>query len=176
MTIPFAILWQVRIPLRKKLFLAGLFSFVFVTMIFAILRVTLINSFSRQPDPSWAYMWTSIEQNTGSHFRVSHYGEFPLTLSAIVVACLGSFRTLFVQDKPVVGPSYSIREASIKRFRHNKPKHPLEQSISMGDYSITDMADSGGPQSNITSSTNERKREYVRQPSQSSESPIVLRV
>ncbi|KAF1969287.1 hypothetical protein BU23DRAFT_363246, partial [Bimuria novae-zelandiae CBS 107.79] len=78
MTIPCAILWRVKIPLKQKLALLGLFSLVMITSLFAILRVALIQKFSKQPEPTWAYMWTSLEQNM-----------------AIIVACLGTFRTLF---------------------------------------------------------------------------------
>src|SRR5438105_4661386 len=42
-TIPFVILWQVRIPLTKKLALTGIFSLVVITVAFAILRVMLIS-------------------------------------------------------------------------------------------------------------------------------------
>ncbi|XTI93063.1 hypothetical protein V2W45_1249156 [Cenococcum geophilum] len=105
-TIPFAILWQVRIPLTKKLALTGIFSLVVITMVFAILRVTLISKLTKQPDTSWSYMWSSIEQNI-----------------AIVVACLASFRILFTQDQRITGgPKYSFREASRNIIGRKKPR------------------------------------------------------
>ena len=123
-TIPFVILWQVRIPLTKKLALTGIFSLVVITMLFAILRVTLISKLTKQPDTSWSYMWNSIEQNI-----------------AIVVACLASFRALFTQDQRITGgPRYSFREASRNIIGRKKPRHPLHQSISMDDTSAIDTA------------------------------------
>lgn len=40
----------------KKLALTGIFSLVVITMVFAILRVTLISKLTKQPDTSWSYM------------------------------------------------------------------------------------------------------------------------
>ncbi|OAL45509.1 hypothetical protein IQ07DRAFT_211093 [Pyrenochaeta sp. DS3sAY3a] len=120
LSIPFVILWHVRIPLTKKLALASLFSLVLITILFAILRVALITNNSKQPETSWMYLWTSVEQNM-----------------AIIVACLGTFRTLFVQDKPYVGPSYSLRQIS-RNIRHRKKhKHPLDETITLGDLEAT---------------------------------------
>ena len=123
-TIPFVILWQVRIPLTKKLALTGIFSLVIITMVFAILRVTLISKLTKQPDTSWSYMWSAIEQNI-----------------AIIVACLASFRTLFTQDQRIMGgPKYGFREVSRNIISRKKPRHPLHQSISMDDTSAIDIA------------------------------------
>ena len=62
MTIPASILWNVRISLRRKLALFGIFSLTVVTMVFAIVRVVVITARSKEPDQSWLYMWSSIEQ------------------------------------------------------------------------------------------------------------------
>lgn len=70
MTIPSHLLWRVRISTKKKLALFGIFSLVIITMIFAIVRTAVISSLTRQPDTSWSYMWSSIEQNVGM-FNVS---------------------------------------------------------------------------------------------------------
>jgi hypothetical protein len=45
--------------------LIGIFSLTVITTLFAIVRVTVISSLTRQPDPSWAYMWSAIEQCIG---------------------------------------------------------------------------------------------------------------
>ncbi|CAI6336754.1 unnamed protein product [Periconia digitata] len=117
MSIPFTILWHVRVQAKKKLALLGLFSLVMITALFAILRAALVTKYSRQPEPSWLYIWTAVEHSM-----------------AVIVACLGTFRGLFVhEDKPLIGPAYSVREYSRKLFARNKPKHPLEESISMDD-------------------------------------------
>ena len=55
-------LWKVQISLRQKLGLAAIFSITVIIMIFAIIRVVLVSSLSQQPDQTWLYMWSAIEQ------------------------------------------------------------------------------------------------------------------
>lgn len=109
LSIPTSLLWKVKISLRRKLALMGIFSLVIITMVFAIVRVAVISSESRQPDTSWSYMWSCIEQ-----------------VIAIIVACLASFRTLFKQPdsrpQPLkhIPPSHNARNLflrSNKRIR-----------------------------------------------------------
>ena len=83
MTIPFNILWRSRIPRRQSLALGGVFSLVLVTITFAIVRATLSTvGVTKQMDTPWVLVWSSAEANI-----------------AIVVACIGSFRMLFVQNR-----------------------------------------------------------------------------
>ncbi|KAL8837434.1 MAG: hypothetical protein Q9170_002518 [Blastenia crenularia] len=82
MAIPISMLWRVQMSLRKKIALVGIFSLAVITTVFAIVRVTSISALTKQPDTSWSYMWSSIEQCV-----------------AIVVACLASFRSLFTDPK-----------------------------------------------------------------------------
>ncbi|KAF2464461.1 uncharacterized protein BDR25DRAFT_346681 [Lindgomyces ingoldianus] len=94
MTIPFSILWRVRIPLKRRLALFGIFSLVLITIAFSITRLAVISH--NLADPSWLYMWSSIEQNI-----------------AILVACLGSFKTLFsAEGTSLDQPQFSLREAT----------------------------------------------------------------
>ncbi|KAF2746364.1 hypothetical protein M011DRAFT_502575 [Sporormia fimetaria CBS 119925] len=71
MAIPMVILWNIPVPLHKKLALAGIFSLVLFTIIAAVLRSALplrYNSVTRDPGyPAWMYMWSSIEHNIGSY-------------------------------------------------------------------------------------------------------------
>ena len=55
-------LWKVRLSIRKKLALGGIFSITVIIMVFAIIRVVVITSHTEQPDQSWLYLWSSIEQ------------------------------------------------------------------------------------------------------------------
>ncbi|KAF2688540.1 hypothetical protein K458DRAFT_384721 [Lentithecium fluviatile CBS 122367] len=119
MLFPMVILWNVRIPLHKKLALAGLFSLVIITIIFAILRITLVSSLTTMYDTSWLYMWSSVEQNI-----------------AIIVACLGSFRTLFTSTQRQHRPPL-FESLSRNPFSRKKPRHPLEQSITQGDIELS---------------------------------------
>ncbi|QSZ36724.1 hypothetical protein DSL72_006607 [Monilinia vaccinii-corymbosi] len=83
-TIPVAILWKVKITQRHRLALYGLFSLTVITMAFAIIRVAVVSTASRQPDSSWLYMWSAIEPPV-----------------AVVISCLVSFRALFGKKEPV---------------------------------------------------------------------------
>ncbi|KAH9905727.1 hypothetical protein F4778DRAFT_802192 [Xylariomycetidae sp. FL2044] len=108
MLIPFTMLWRVRIPWEKKLALAGLFSLVIITMVFSIVRVTVVSALTRQPDISWLYFWSSVEQCV-----------------AISVACLSAFPRLFQQpsrnQKPQYTPSDTYRSIMrrIKSRQHD---------------------------------------------------------
>ena len=55
-------LWKVRLSIRKKFALGGIFSITVIIMVFAIIRVVVVSSYSQQPDQSWLYLWSSIEQ------------------------------------------------------------------------------------------------------------------
>ncbi|KAF2090211.1 hypothetical protein K490DRAFT_71845 [Saccharata proteae CBS 121410] len=77
-SIPMSMLWKVRISMRRKLALAGIFSLTAITIAFSIIRVAVISSLTEQPDMSWLYMWSNIEM-----------------FAALTVVSLGSFRTLF---------------------------------------------------------------------------------
>ncbi|CAH0038138.1 unnamed protein product [Clonostachys solani] len=85
LTIPFRILWNVRIPFKKKALLLGVFSLTIIIMVVAIIRVALVKGISSEVRVSsidWLYFWSNIEAGI-----------------AIVVACLASFRQLFVYNK-----------------------------------------------------------------------------
>ncbi|THV54438.1 hypothetical protein BGAL_0026g00090 [Botrytis galanthina] len=133
-TIPIAILWNVRIRRRQKLALAGLFSLTMITMTFAIVRVAVVSTASRLPDISWLYLWSAIEP--------------PI---AVIISCLASFRGLFAKQEGsgVSGGRYvktpqendgSYKyELQSKRRKKNIPLDNLTTTlvtttISSGDY------------------------------------------
>ena len=63
-SIPVLMLWNVRISLRLKSILIGIFSVTVVVMITAIIRVTTVTSVNEEPDYSWLYFWSNIEMTT----------------------------------------------------------------------------------------------------------------
>src|SRR4051812_2070338 len=67
MTIPFTILWRVRISATKKAALLGLFSLVAITVAFSIVRiaVTAGPKALKQRDMMWIAMWSVIETSIG---------------------------------------------------------------------------------------------------------------
>ena len=117
--IPTAMLWNFQVNLQKKLALIGLFSLTIIVITFAIIRFAVIKGgYNFQPDTSWLFLWSS--------------GEMAL---AIIVACLASFRQLFViQDKRThIKPTTNSPQSSMSRkfalprlrishsLRRNKP-------------------------------------------------------
>ncbi len=75
-------------------------------MTFAIVRVVVVSSTTKQNEVTWLYLWTSIEQTVGAYPMAAYP---PLSLcrvsdrsTAIVVCCLAPFRALFTrQDRSV---------------------------------------------------------------------------
>ena len=60
------ILRKTHLSTRQRTVLSIVFSLVIITMVFAIIRATLTTSGVReQIDPTWMYMWSSIELNIG---------------------------------------------------------------------------------------------------------------
>lgn len=72
MSIPMSLLWKVNLLVRNKLALLGIFCLVIFTMVFAVVRAAVFSSFGRQPDETWLYMWSPIEQVVG---RILHSGS-----------------------------------------------------------------------------------------------------
>ena len=64
LSLPFMIVWRVRIPQRKKLVLIAVFSLTVVVIIISIVRVAVVNTPTKNPSVSWLYLWSSIEMTT----------------------------------------------------------------------------------------------------------------
>lgn len=95
LSIPFSLLWKVRIPLKKKLILLSIFSLTVVVIVVAIIRVVLISD--RQSNGpkyahiDWLYLWSNVE----------------ISIS-LIVACLASFRQLFTSTKATSSQPWSV--------------------------------------------------------------------
>ncbi|KAI9790766.1 MAG: hypothetical protein M1833_001762 [Piccolia ochrophora] len=76
--LPIHLLWKVRISLRQKFALGGIFCLGFLIIIFSMVRVILTNSKTTHTEVTWLDMWSSIEATV-----------------AVVVSCLASFKALF---------------------------------------------------------------------------------
>ncbi|TGO22447.1 hypothetical protein BPAE_0168g00180 [Botrytis paeoniae] len=79
-----SMLWTVRLSRKRNLALAGIFSLVIITIIFSIVRQSVVSSYSHQFEESWLYTWSLVEQTV-----------------VIIIACLASFRSLFTRNNPV---------------------------------------------------------------------------
>lgn len=68
MIIPFTILWNVRIPMKKKLAFIGLFSLSILTIAVAIARTADLGATKKatgQQDTSYLWMWSAIQSSLG---------------------------------------------------------------------------------------------------------------
>ena len=121
-------LWKVRISIRKKLALIGIFSLTVIVMVFAIVRVGVVSTKDRIADISWLYFWSNVEMVICVSFAPYPLLEtmlILLLLSAIIVACLGSFRQLYVSQtgssdlKPSANSSSATRRGLLSSFWSN---------------------------------------------------------
>ena len=94
-------LWHVRVPMGQKLMLIGIFSLTVIVMIVAIIRVAIVNSSHKDADVSWLFFWSNIEMATcksscRSFDQLRPTIDQSLPPKAVIIACLASFRQLFV--------------------------------------------------------------------------------
>jgi hypothetical protein len=61
-------LWNVRVPLKKKLALMSLFSLTIIVMGISITRVSVTPTRHTQADVSWLYMWYNMEMSVSKYF------------------------------------------------------------------------------------------------------------
>ncbi|KAL1841245.1 hypothetical protein VTJ49DRAFT_7313 [Mycothermus thermophilus] len=85
--LPIAILWRVRLTLRKKLLLGAIFSLTLLTVAVTIIRGTIhtgkvSEDGSQTQNIAWTWFWLSIQ-----------------FITAYIIACLVSFRMLFVHNE-----------------------------------------------------------------------------
>ncbi|CAG8954818.1 hypothetical protein HYFRA_00004744, partial [Hymenoscyphus fraxineus] len=112
LSMPISMLWRVHMSLKRKLQLGGLFSLVIITMVIAIVRVTVISnqaasSGRNQVEITWLYMWHFIENSV-----------------ALLVACLASFRTLFAAKE-----RQATEEERIKREQAIRERGPRSRVL-----------------------------------------------
>lgn len=61
-TIPVHLLWNVRISPKQKFGLMGIFSLTVLIIVFAIVRVVVVTTYSEQPEQTQLFLWNTIEQ------------------------------------------------------------------------------------------------------------------
>ncbi|KAK7179540.1 hypothetical protein DPSP01_003627 [Paraphaeosphaeria sporulosa] len=129
MTIPLNILWRSRIPRAQSLALGGVFSLVLVTITIAIVRAALSTvGVTKQMDSPWVLVWSAAEANI-----------------AIVVACIGSFRMLFVvanrREEGMRRGEIDIRGLGLGARRR---RMVVKSTTVEGGQSVEEMASVGG--------------------------------
>lgn len=70
MALPIRLIWHLRMQLKQKLSIGGLFCFGWICIIIATIRVVQLGSASNEsssgtPAPSWLAMWGIIEASIG---------------------------------------------------------------------------------------------------------------
>lgn len=138
MSIPFVLLWQVnKLPLRKRISLAGLFSLVCVTMAIAFVRASQITAYKGQPDNSRTTLWSFVEQSIGElgpsrslsyHLLIcrSYYHRLPrLCPCAVHVRVEPSLQEIVPTSSaaalpPAVTRSVKWQEAEASQRRHRR--------------------------------------------------------
>ncbi|KAK8078602.1 hypothetical protein PG996_004772 [Apiospora saccharicola] len=70
LSIPFRMLWNVQIPLHKKVALLGVFSLTIVIMVVSVIRVSFIRGFGlglgeQTATTEWLFLWSYVEMAVG---------------------------------------------------------------------------------------------------------------
>ncbi|KAK3985000.1 hypothetical protein QBC44DRAFT_405940 [Cladorrhinum sp. PSN332] len=100
MLVPVLLVWDLRMPLKKKISFVGLFSLTLVVMVIAIVRIVgASKTENRQIDPTYVFLWGSIEM-----------------CIAVMVACLSAFPQLFMSPRSHK-PSYQPSQTFIERVK-----------------------------------------------------------
>ena len=71
-SIPTALLWNMKMPLRRKLVLIGIFSMTILVIAVSIIRVTEVYSKNMPSDISWLFFWSDIELAMGMTLSSSY--------------------------------------------------------------------------------------------------------
>jgi len=96
-SIPVALLWRVRISLRRKLILGGTLSLSIFTMIVSVVRIAggMING---MVDPAWVNFWLQVEAAV-----------------AVMIVSITAYRSLFIMNKSSNGKSPKQHSTTYKR-------------------------------------------------------------
>lgn len=93
---------------REKIALGTIFSLGGIIIIFAIIRVCVLNQSRQHPELTWLALWSAIESSVGElRFEACpittlsedrHTDIVDKSLVAVIVSCLASFKTLFARS------------------------------------------------------------------------------
>lgn len=71
-SIPVSLLWKIKMPLRQKLALMGIFSLTLFVVIISIVRVAVIRISDRvNVDQTWLFVWANVEMGVGKGERLN---------------------------------------------------------------------------------------------------------
>jgi hypothetical protein len=55
--------WDLQLPMRKKLVLVGVFSLTVITMITALIRLLVVPKGAIGTDLTWSFTWRNVEMS-----------------------------------------------------------------------------------------------------------------
>ncbi|KAK0507608.1 hypothetical protein JMJ35_010131 [Cladonia borealis] len=108
LSIPVIRLWNVEISFNKKLALLGILCLTVITILFAVIRIGVMPNKTARTDVTWICLWAHVEAGI-----------------AVIVACLASFRQLFVKSANSVPHKQSSYPASSTNFSLSRIKSPF---------------------------------------------------
>lgn len=129
---PIWLLWDVRISTRKKLALGAIFSLVGLTIVATILRGAILTSVFQQSalgktiNIPWIWFWFHIELCICESQPTPQPPEAPRPLTprtAVIVACLVSFRSLFMHNRSQASIEAQRRAAAAAGQPRSGPYH-----------------------------------------------------
>ncbi|KAK4224840.1 hypothetical protein QBC38DRAFT_501902 [Podospora fimiseda] len=146
MTVPVLLVWDLHIPLKKKLAFVGLFSMTIIVMVIAVVR--LVGAFSDgHIDPTFAFLWGSIEM-----------------CIATMISCLSSFPQLFISSKSNK-PAYKPSETFIERVKNRAMGRKKAPSTHMVTDEFTGITlHDGNNYEYVTMPESTKSRTSIRQP------------
>lgn len=135
---PIAILWKVKVTFRKKIVLAAIFGLVGFTIAVTIVRGSIFGGVYKsinatggnEVNITWILFWFYVEFTVCKsmllfsikNFQLDMYPRvLTLCIVAFIVACVVSFRTLFVhkENQSAVKEEVRLRQESVDRRRQN---------------------------------------------------------
>ncbi|RAL59087.1 hypothetical protein DID88_003567 [Monilinia fructigena] len=140
--LPISMLWGTQMKMKRKITFGIIFSLALITIIFAIVRTTVVSSLTRMPDTSWLYMWSAIE-----------------TTIAIVVVCLASIRGLFSKEESTKPSKYTPPKTSeiyLRNNRRNRLRGVLDTLTARDTYVRAEDSNNQSPTDGGSSVTSEQ--------------------
>ncbi|KAI4273787.1 MAG: hypothetical protein L6R38_006249 [Xanthoria sp. 2 TBL-2021] len=122
--IPVALLWRVRISLRRKILLMFILGLSIFTIIVSVVRIAGANYPNGSVDSAWVTFWLQLEAAV-----------------AVIIVSITSYRSLFVKDKSTDKKSPRYHSTSYKRklWSREKREEKRVEMPTMPDPTLTEM-------------------------------------
>ena len=102
MTIPWKLLWVVKLSRKEKLAIGSIVGLGIIIVVFAVIRIIVTNTTGTHPEVIWLALWSSIE-----------------TSVAVVIVCLTSFK-VFLKKGGDSSTAYGSKQYAMGGNRSTK--------------------------------------------------------